>query len=123
MSARDRALAGTGDYAFSEPFDAPWAGDDRIKIRSLGSDARLALMGSVDPVSQTMDLSVLRDQITELVCDADSGDPLFELADLDTVLKKYPALCSKAILTSVSISDLGDAALEEAKGNSEANPS
>lgn len=131
-SIRDRAHAhadNTPTRKQSEPFPAPWPGEhdeaEMIAVRELGAQNRLDLMSGVqvDTKNQTgkIDLSLLLPVVTDLIVDPDSSKPVFELADHDWLVEKYPSLVQKAILTSVGISDLGDDDLQDAEGNSKAS--
>lgn len=128
-SVRDRAHAhaeATTTRKVGEPFPAPWPAEDggveMIAVRELNAEVRLKLMSGVevDTAASTgkIDLTLLLPHVTDLIIDPSSGDLVFELADHDWLLQKYPSLVQRAILASLGMSDLGEADAEAAEGNS-----
>ena len=83
----------------------------------------MTFLGEIDANKGTVQIACLLPFVTDLIVDPATGEPVFELADHDWLVKDHPSLVSKAILTAISISDLGDTAAEAAEGNSVATPS
>lgn len=121
-SIRDRAHAAPASRKISEPFDAPWSGEgdapDQLAVRDMGSEARMTFMSEVDAASGKVDMNSLLPFVTDLLVDPATGLPVFELSDHDWLVDNHPGLVSKTILSSITISDLGDVAAKSAEGNS-----
>lgn len=116
MNLRDRALAKPTRRTNTVTTEE-W-GD--VMVRELDAEQRLALMGEVDTVTGSMDLSVLLPYTTDLILDPDTGKEAFEVADLDTLKRDHPGIITSLLLAVVELSDLGNVEFKDAVGNSEA---
>ncbi len=114
----------------SVPMKVPeWAEHqpDGILVRELSADARMEVIGAmeVDAVAKTgsLKMGVVIPYITDLIADPATGEPLFELAMHDTLVKNHPGVVSRVAFKAFEISRIGAEADADAEGNSEGAPS
>lgn len=89
-----------------------------VTVRELNAKQRTQFLGDVDMETGKMNLGALVPFLPTLVLDPESGKPLFELADLDTLTEDHPAAVQQLIMAALDVSDIGGAALDVAEGNS-----